>query len=172
MTQSRETDEAYIRRIVVDEITKHLKPMHDWMLGFWSNGSGRPPGFFQMRVKQDDERYERLASETADQSKVLSKVDAYVTEEMTLRKHRAERWKFWWPKIQWLLGGVGIVLLAIVGWVGPHAVKVVDILWQDYLRYHPGLSTDLKKAASSNQQPVSERTPQDAATPAPGTPIQ
>ena len=56
-------DEAEIRRIVLAAVTAHMKPwgeilksVHDWQTGFWSNGSGKPLGFFQMRMKADDER--------------------------------------------------------------------------------------------------------------------
>ena len=37
-----------------------LKGVRDWQYSFWSNGSGRPMGFFQMRMKEDDERNRQL----------------------------------------------------------------------------------------------------------------
>ena len=51
----------------MDEVSRQMAPMHailqglkdavqevkTWQFGFWSNGSGRAPGFFQSRIKAD-----------------------------------------------------------------------------------------------------------------------
>ena len=147
------SDDAEIRRIVVEEVAKQMKPfvetlnkIHDWQLSFWSNGSGRPPGFFQGRMKQDDERNAQVKKDVADQNSKLEPVVAFINEQRILKEHRSRRWKFWWPKIQWALGGFATSLLALVAWLGPHVANVINILWQDYERYHPGLSEQIKKA--------------------------
>lgn len=163
----------------MEEVAKQLKPfldtltrVHDWQLSFWSNGSGRPPGFFQSRMKDDDERNARVKKDLADQNSKLEPVVAYIEDQRALKQHRDERWKFWWPKIQWAIGGIATGLLALVAWLGPHVAHVVDILWRDYEHYHPGLSDEIKKADTRIDPAVSSRqNPQDAATPVPGEPI-
>ena len=147
------SDDAEIRRIVVEEVAKQMKPfvetlnkIHDWQLSFWSNGSGRPPGFFQSRMKEDDERNAQVKKDLADQNSKLEPVVAYIEDQRALKQHRDERWKFWWPKIQWAIGGLATGLLALTAWIGPHVAHIVGILWQNYEHYHPGLSEQIKKA--------------------------
>src|ERR1700733_3770207 len=78
-------DEELMRKVAMDIVSKELKPIHEWMLSFWSNGSGRPPGYFQMRVIADDERYKRLECETKEQSEVLKRLDENL-QEITVEK--------------------------------------------------------------------------------------
>lgn len=152
----------------MEEVARQLKPfmdtlskVHDWQLSFWSNGSGRPPGFFQSRMKEDDERNRQVKKDLADQNSKLEPVVAYIEDQRALKQHRDERWKFWWPKIQWAIGGFATGLLALTAWLGPHVAHVVDILWQDYERDHPGLSDQIKKANTPVNPAVSSRQTAD-----------
>lgn len=175
MTQRRDAgvDDAELERRIVAEVAKQLKPFldmltraHDWQLSFWSNGSDRPPGFFQSRMKEDDERNRQVKKDLADQNSKLEPIVAFINEQRILKEHRSRRWKFWWPKIQWALGGFATSLLALVAWLGPHVVHVVDILWQDYEHYHPGLSDQIKKAYTGINPAVSSgQKPQETAAP-------
>ena len=75
-------NEDRVREIVMGLLSKELEPFRNWMLGFWSNGSkDRPPGFFQMRVKADDERYARLEMETKSQSETLKVVEQFMAAQ-------------------------------------------------------------------------------------------
>lgn len=87
-------DEQRVKDIVMIEVAKQIKPIADevraareWQLSFWSNGSGRPPGYFQTRVKEDDARYTALATETAKQSDLLeNRYEQLATETVNQSK--------------------------------------------------------------------------------------
>lgn len=163
------------------EVARQLKPFHemltrfqecmeelqDWQLGFWSNGSGKPPGFFQMRIKADDERYLRLEKETEKQSATLEKLDDYINtavirqkESEDRKKDKEERLAFWMPYVKWIAGTVGTGIVGLSIW-GFHTFRpVVYILWEDYLRAHPTVTEQLRnvptapnRAVSSTQEP-------------------
>jgi hypothetical protein len=153
-----------LRSIVEQEVTKQMKPfadqmkkVHDWQLGFWSNGSGRPPGFFQMRMKEDDERNQQVKEDLAKATAVAARLDDFVNEQRILREHRQARWRFWWPIIKWVGGGLGTTVLGLAVWACAHIAPVVRILWEDYLKYHPGVTQQLKNvSADDNPAVVSE----------------
>jgi hypothetical protein len=157
-----------MRRVIVDEVNKQLGPTHallrslgdsvskveSWQLSFWSNGSGRPPGFFQTRMKQDDERFATLKQENEAQSALLEDVKTYMTESRTVRierekgeKERDERRKTYWA-LAWKIGApIATSLLGLLTWAAAKALPVVKILWEDYLRAHPAVSERLKDSA-------------------------
>ncbi len=143
------------------EVSKQLKPIHDWMLGFWSNGSGRPPGYFQMRVKADDERYERLAKEAATQSKALNVMADFIKTSQTRQREaeerqreREERIRFWMPIAKWVLGGIASLLLGLAIWAYHAVAPVVGVLWHDYLQTHPMVVQQLRHEPSENRLPM------------------
>lgn len=78
------------RETAMDEADRIVKPVHEWQLAFWSNGSGRPPGHFQSRCESDDRRYSRLEAETRKQSDILTKLDRYVTAEEIKEEQRKQ----------------------------------------------------------------------------------
>lgn len=146
------------------EVSKQIQPLHEWMLGFWSNGSGRPPGFFQMRIKADDDRFERLRKETETQSEVLKRLDANMQEiaaqkkaEDERKERMAKRIAFWLPILRLVGSGILAVLLALVGWLGPKAVRIVDVLWEDYMKAHPITEQKIKNISRGDSDPVYSR---------------
>src|ERR1700679_1281452 len=132
-----------IRSWIMAEVTSQLKPfgdrlaeMHDWQLGFWSNGSGRPVGFFQRRMKEDDERNTRVINfiNNAEQKLLEAETRKRVEEERC--EARAEKWRKWAPVVKWTSGILSALIIAFSIWVGSKAVAVVEILWKDYLNTH------------------------------------
>jgi hypothetical protein len=147
-------DDAQIRSFIVAEVASQLKPfldtltkVHDWQISFWSNGNkDLPKGFFQRRMEDDDIRNAQIKADLKKQTEVADELVDYVKQQKFIAEHREKRWKFWWPKIQWALGGLASVILALGAWLGPRAVHVGVILWQDYLKYHPAVSEQIKHA--------------------------
>ena len=147
------------KRFIVEEIKRQNEPMHDilrklheWQLSFWSNGSGRVPGFFQNRMKTDDDRYHALKEETSSQSILLEDVKTFMTEIRTIREERtkaeAERQKrharYW--TVAKVVGGL---LVSALLWGAKETYPVVKILVDDYLRAHPYVTEQLKNRAMS-----------------------
>jgi hypothetical protein len=128
--------------------------MHDWQLGFWSNGSGKPPGFFQMRMKEDDARNRRV-------EEYIELAETRQIEKEDRVKQREKRWGFWKPIVGWVVTGFmgGLVTFSI--WFVPRAFHVIDVLWHDYERYHPAVRQQLN---TGEALPQSSR-PQDARIP-------
>ena len=146
-----EFNERRIREIAMNEVSAQIKPLHDWMLSFWSNGSGRPPGFFQMRVKADDERYERLAAEQRKTVESLETVTDFVRTFNTRQKEQEDRQKekekrlaFWWPIAKWVLGGIVAAGLGLGSWAITRIEPVLKILWEDYIKAHPVVMEKMK----------------------------
>ena len=139
-------DEGEIRGLIVSEVAAQMKPVmaeiakvHDWQTGFWSNGSGKPPGFFQMRMAEDDKRNADVADfiKTARKRQIESEND---------QKRREARWNFWKPIIKKVCGALSAAILALGIWLGPKLVRVTIILWQDYLRSHPDAAQQISTA--------------------------
>ena len=146
---------------------KALKDLHEWQLGFWSNGSGRPPGQFQTRIKQDDERYHRLETETKGQSLILTEVRDFMIGQVEARKAReeaeqkhAERVRKAVLVAKWAAGAI----FALLSWGAAKAIPVVKILVDDYLRAHPYVSKQLRDKASNDGPALSyENNPEQSA---------
>jgi hypothetical protein len=168
-------DEAEIRRIVLAAVTAHMKPwgemlksLHDWQIGFWSNGSGKPLGFFQMRMREDDARHkllldyqEKQTKELERQAVIADKLDDFIKAEAVRKeeeeKHRKtveKRWSILWSVVKW--GGPAVVtaFLALCAWLGPHLFRVTRILVEDYLHYHPSVTERLKDSSRTDDSGV------------------
>ena len=155
-------DEERLRTLVAAEVTAQMKPVaemlkavHEWQLSFWSNGSGRPPGFFQSRMLADDVRNAQTKEELKAATSLAeaaaanaAKVAVYINKKQILEEHRAEQWKRVWAFVKWVGPSVGAAFLGLCVWLGPRIVKVGDILVQDYLKYHPAVSEQLKTVSS------------------------
>ena len=148
----------------MDEVSRQIQPIHDWQLAFWSNGSGRPPGFFQTRIKADDERYGRLEKELARQGEIADVMDDFVKTSNTRQKENEEhkrkrefRQKLWIPI-------AATIILGLVGWMYHLCAPVAKILWDDYLKSHPIASEQLKHSSYSQDSVYakSKDSPQDA----------
>lgn len=139
--------EEKIRELVVQEVSRHISPLREWMYAFYSNGDKtRPPGFFQMRIKADDERYEHLMDVQSDQTNALKEVASYVEDQKLRQKIDQERKAKWEKRIKFWLPIVKIVVPAMLGgaltlgtWGLAKAIPVMRSLWGDYLRSHPSL---------------------------------
>jgi hypothetical protein len=140
-----------LRNWIMAEVSSQLKPfserlseMHDWQLGFWSNGSGRPAGFFQRRMKEDDERNTRVINfiDNAEQRQREQETRKKLEEER--QQARAETWKKWAPFVKWASGILATLIVAFSLWIVPKMVAVVEILWKDYLNTHPGVTQQIK----------------------------
>ena len=155
-------NEDRVREIVMGLLSKELEPFRNWMLGFWSNGSkDRPPGFFQMRVKADDERYARLEMETKSQSETLKVVEQFMAaqairatarekEEQDRKEQRARNLAL----VRWIAGIVIPALFAVLAW-GYHATEpVIKILWEDYLKAHPFVTEQLKQISKDGDSTI------------------
>ena len=152
----------------MDEVARQLKPthslltaLHEWQLSFWSNGSGRPEGFFQGRIKSDDLRYRRLEEETKEQSNTLEELKDFMLEQRITReervlaeKEKAERHVRYWTFGKWALGIIGPALIAVLTWIAHEASPVLRILWEDYLRAHPVVTERLRNHAESEPAAV------------------
>lgn len=138
-----------------------LKALHEWQLSFWSNGTGRPPGFFQSRIKADDERYKQLEDETKEQSGILAKVHDFMVSQVAraearekAEKERADRHKLY-MSLLWKVGApIAGAILSLVGWGVSKAAPVVKILIDDYLKAHPYVTEELQKRSSASADPV------------------
>jgi hypothetical protein len=164
-------DPSYIKRIVEMEVAEQLKPMnlkleamHDWQLGFWSNGSGRPEGFFQRRMKEDDKRNTMLEDfvKTAQQRQIESEA----------RKLQREKiWQFWKPILKWAGGGLSTALIALTCWLGPKVVNIAIIIYGELEKTHPAMTEKIKTVdAQPNPGVSSNHKPQDAMQPMPEVP--
>jgi Fe2+ transport system protein B len=167
-------DEKRVREIVEAEVAKQNRPILDWMHGFWSNGSGKPLGFFQMRilqdderfrtrVKADDERYQRLEQETKSQSETLETLKDFMFEQKLSREAREkaekkaeeerkeseqkkkERIARYWSIAKWAAPVIGSIIVTLAAWIYSAAAPVLKILWEDYLKAHPIVSEQLKQ---------------------------
>lgn len=161
-----------IRRFIVAEIASQIKPfsdmlkaMHDWQLGFWSNGSGQPEGFFQRRMREDDARNVKVMDfiNTAQIRQIEAETRKKIEEENELEaaKIRAVRDKRLapWRKLAW--GAASLVLAGALGLT----VRVIKIIAQDYLESHPRVTEQLKTVVSTTDTGVqSKEKPQDAGT--------
>jgi hypothetical protein len=165
-------DEAEIRKIVMAEVASQLKPfgdkidaMHDWQLGFWSNGSGRPVGFFQRRMKEDDERNIRVITyiDNAEKRQAESETRKKVEEER--QQAREAAWRKWSPVVKWVGGILSTLVIAAAVWLGSKVVLVAEILWQDYEHNHPGVSQQLKTIGAQPDPAYAKKQipPEDAA---------
>jgi hypothetical protein len=151
-----------LKGLVMAEVTKQmgpvqdpLKKLHEWQLGFWSNGSkDRPKGFFQMRIEADDRRYQEMVDEVSKLSDHKASVDAFIIELRLAREFREKREKeakdrrnFWILKV-----GVPVIvgILGLLGVAIKQAAPVIEILWKDYLKAHPAVSEQLKTSVSSD----------------------
>ena len=152
------------KRFIMEEITRQMEPTHtllqtlkEWQLAFWSNGSGRPPGFFQSRIQHDDDRYGRLKTESEAQSVVLGDVKSYMIEQRAVRveRERADTDRQKRHARYWMIGKIAAGLLGTaLAWGAKEAYPVVKILIEDYLHSHPYVSEKLKNKAANQLDPV------------------
>lgn len=147
------------------EVAKQVKPLHDWMLAFWSNGSDRPPGFFQMRIKADDDRYNRLAEAQAERNEVqkgqagalkdLQEFVVYYKAKQKAEEDRKDafhkRVRFWLPIVKWVGGGIFALLVIIGGWAVHRTAAVAKFLWEDYLHTHPVVTQQIQNLSQPNK---------------------
>lgn len=166
--------------IQLKSFSETLEGVREWQLAFWSNGVGKVPGFFQTRMKEDDkrreeedERHAQVKEDLKEQNEKLAPVVSYIEEQRILREHRKKRWEFWRP-ILWKVGGsVAGAFVALVIWAAPKVTHISIVLWEDYLKYHPEVTEQLKSVDKQpspgiqlpQAQPVQPSEP--AQTPAP-----
>ena len=172
-------NEKQVRDIVMGLMSKELEPLLHWMHGFWSNGSNGPLGYYQMRnkaedekfqtrVKQDDERYKRLELETKGQSETLDILKMFMQEQRLFREmrekaeekadkekreadeKREKRRARNWAFAKWAAGIIGPILLGFMAWAYSAAAPIIKIIWEDYLRAHPLTMEQLKHRASDD----------------------
>ena len=150
----------------MEEVAKQMQPLqatlqkvHEWQLGWWSNGSkDRPPGFFQNRMKEDDRWRDEVRSQV-DRLSANRAADAkFILELRMARKFREQREAEAKARRNFWIVKVGVpVLVAILGLIGV-AVKVsapiIKVLVDDYLRAHPYVTEHLKKQNSSELDPA------------------
>ena len=165
-TVSKLSDE--VRRFIVAEIAAQLEPMHEdlksvheWQLAFWSNGSGRPEGFFQRRMREDDERNEVVLDfiRTEQQRQLESETRKKVAEEEEAA--REARWKKRAPYVKWV-AGILASLLAVM--ISAGVVKMVNYgkIWLDeYLKSHPSLTERLKTASQNPDSVYADKEKQE-----------
>jgi hypothetical protein len=159
--------EVEIKRLIMAEVSRQmgpvqevLKKLHEWQLAFWSNGSGRPPGFFQTRIKEDDRRYSEMLDEVSKLTDHKAAVDAFIIELRLAREFREkrededkQRRKMYWGLV-WKIGGpIGTGLLALLSWGAAKATPVIKILIDDYLQAHPHAMEQIKNSASGDGDP-------------------
>lgn len=154
------------------EVTRQVKPfaealqaLHEWQLAFWSNGSGRVPGFFQRRMQEDDRRNKEIDLRHGEILQEVNKltdhkqaVDAFIVELRLAREFRERRESeaktrrnFWILKV-----GVPVVVgvLGLLGVLARQAAPVVKILWDDYLHAHPVVTEQLRNRAAGGVTPA------------------
>ncbi len=138
----------------IDGLRDAVTIIHDWQTGFWSNGSGRPPGFFQMRMREDDERNKLIKDDLQKKDEKLDPVVAYIEEQRILKEHRAQVWKVWGPILKWSGGLLCTGIVGVTTWAFPHLIRVGEVLWDDYLKDHPAVVQKLK-TTSTDVPPIS-----------------
>jgi hypothetical protein len=140
--------------MIVMEIQAHLSPIQQalgsfdsWRLRLW-NDNGGPPGYFQTRKIEDDERNEKVMDfiDTAQKRQI---------ESEDRKKQSEKRWQFWWPIIKWVGGGIATAILGLACWLVPKVVAMEIIVWQDYLKYHPAVTEQLKNVSDQPSPAVS-----------------
>jgi hypothetical protein len=168
--QTGKHDDEAIRRIVAAEVNQQLKPfaetlkaVHKWQLSFWSNGSNGPLGFFQMRMREDDERNAQIKDDLKKQNDIADRLDDYIKEQKTLKEHREQRWKTWGPIIKWAGGIMGTAIVGLATWLGPKIVKAANVLIDDYLQHHPSVTEQLKNSSNVNDPTLSSQHQQQSA---------
>jgi hypothetical protein len=164
-------DESEIRRIVVVEIQNHLGPMGQkvdkldrTLRSLYSNGSGGPPGYLETARKEDDERYERLFRSFKELEGNKEVVNTFILLAKD-REERQKRYRQMIVKVGWkVCAGVLSAFLILAGWAYREASPVVKILWNDYLKYHPSVSEEIKNISTDSTLVVSsfQKSPEDA----------
>lgn len=153
----------------MEPVLEELKHARDWRLGFWSNGSkDRPIGFFQRRMQQDDERNAQLNKDLEKQTAIADRLDKYVAAQITRREYLDKQLMRLWTVVKWVGPIVGTAILGLATWVGPHALKAAQIIWQDYLQAHPAVTQKLKNDVGTDAQPAysqKQKPPEESSTP-------
>lgn len=143
------------------EVAKQLEPMHtlltsvkDWQLSFWSNGSGRPPGFFQTRMKEDDAWRSDISTKVENLNNHKDVVDKFITELRLAREFRElrekeakERRRFYLLKVAL---PIVLAILSVIGIAVKQTVPVVKIIWENYLHSHPVVGEELQKMSQQS----------------------
>jgi len=133
--------EKRVREIVMMEVMRQIQPIHDWMLAFWSNGSNRPPGYFQTRVQADDERYNRL-------------IESIKSSQ-----------RFWRGMLLKVAVPLLLGLLSGLGWGIKTVAPTVRILFEEYVRAHPAVEHRIKNEGQVAYPVLSSAQEQHSAIP-------
>ena len=146
----------------MQEVQNQLGPMNLTLTkldrtvrSLYSNGSGGPPGYLETARKEDDERYERLfniINGLVDHKKT-------VNDFILLAKDREERWvklRRVAVKVGWKIAATcALTIGSLSAWAYHAAAPVIKVLWNDYLRYHPQLGSELKNSSRVNYTDLS-----------------
>jgi hypothetical protein len=165
------------------EVSRQLEPthsllqqLHEWQLAFWSNGSGRVPGFFQRRMKEDDTWRGEAATKLDTLANHKESVDKFILELRLARdfrekreqeaKERQEKFK---ERLKFLTIKVALpIVVAILGLIGiaiKQSVPVIKILIDDYLKAHPLASERIKNLSQVYDPTLAQKQGDDAGVP-------
>jgi len=156
--------DVQLEKLIMAEVSRQLEPTHtllqqlkEWQLAFWSNGSGRPPGFIQNRIISEDQRYREIADEVKTLTDHKSTVDSFIVELRLAREFREKREKeakdrrnFWIVKVAL---PVTLGILSLLGLAIKQTAPVIQILWEDYLKAHPEVTERIKNISQDNPEP-------------------
>ena len=166
------------KRFIVAEIKRQMEPTHslledlknqgkethEWQLSFWSNGSGRVPGFFQRRMVDDDKWRAQMDTHKETVTQLVEDLQK-AREFRELREQETkDRHKRYWSLFWKISGPVATALLGLLTWGAAKAAPVVKILIDDYLKAHPQVTEQLKNRAADSSDP-SYADRQDSAMP-------
>ena len=134
-------------KATVDRLDKTLHSLY-------RNGEGGE-GYLERARAEDEEWKSELRGVVGKHGDQLDKIDDFVNTYNTLqielqnrKKRREELWKFWGPKIWQMAGAIAIAICSVTGWAYHEISPVVKVLWQDYLRAHPVVASQLKNTSS------------------------
>jgi hypothetical protein len=142
--------------LVLAKQDKALALAHEWQLSLFANGSGRPPGFFDVRVKADDAWRKEIREKLEKQEELGVHVEE-MRKLLAAQLARSEEKKARNSKVAWWFAGVtGSVLSAALIFAGSQLYKVASIMWDSYRKVDP---TAVKRLDSELKHPIDPAAP-------------
>jgi hypothetical protein len=154
--------DKYMVTIAENVFNRLIKPILDKLekverhgLSLYSNGSGGPPGYLENARQEDQEWKDKIEDQ-------INPILRYVSARQTIQEYKDKRWRKWKP---WVFGiGAPIIVSLVIGAAAmtPKFIKVVEFVWEDYLKAHPQVEEKLNSQSTTKPANTSA---QDATNP-------
>jgi hypothetical protein len=138
----------------MEEVSKQIGPlaatvgrMDKTLRSLYRNGSdaGGPPGYLETAREEDKQQFSGIAKDMKELKEFKDTISQYVLLAKD-REKRQEDFRKKVLKIGWKVTTVIFAGLAALGtWTYHELAPVAKTVWDDYLKSHPALSSELKK---------------------------